>query len=96
MKRKSLLLVVSFWYSPFSDYPLATCAFVLQIFHTFFGLSGLCLLGKLPESYRKIDPVYALPVDVVKAHHLGAQVIGEKDSIEPRLSHYDIMPRSKK
>jgi hypothetical protein len=52
-------------------------------------------LGKLPESYRKIDPVYALPVDVVKEHNLGAQVIGDKDSIEPRLSQYDILSRKK-
>ena len=47
-----------------------------DIFHTFFGLSGLCLLGKLPDDYRKIDPVYALPVDVVMAQKLEAQVIG--------------------
>jgi len=53
-------------------------------------------LGKLPETYRKIDPVYALPLDVVKAHRLGAQVIGEKDSIEPRLSHYDLLSRPSK
>jgi geranylgeranyl transferase type-2 subunit beta len=66
-----------------------------DIFHTFFGLSGLCLLGKFPDSYRKIDPVYALPVDVVKELCLGAQVIGEKGSVEPRLAHYDIIERKK-
>lgn len=75
--------------------PLLGCFVRFQIFHTFFGLSGLCLLGKLPESYRKIDPVYALPVDVVRQHNLGAQVIGDKDSMEPRLAHYDILQRKK-
>lgn len=67
-----------------------------DIFHTFFGLSGLCLLGKFPDSYRKIDPVYALPVDIVKEHGLGAQVIGDKGTIEPRLAHYDIIQRKNK
>ena len=46
---------------------------VADIFHTFFGISGLSLLGyfdgsEVPaySSFRKIDPTYALPIDVVQ------------------------------
>ena len=35
-----------------------------DIFHTFFGLSGLSLLGE--PGFNAIDPVYALPVSVLK------------------------------
>jgi geranylgeranyl transferase type-2 subunit beta len=39
-----------------------------DVFHTFFGISGLSLMGYFDESmgYRKIDAIYALPVDVVE------------------------------
>jgi geranylgeranyl transferase type-2 subunit beta len=38
-----------------------------DVFHTFFGISGLSLLGYLPTpQFGQIDPVYALPVPVVK------------------------------
>lgn len=46
-----------------------------DVFHTFFGISGLSLLGWFAASplagskyagYRAIDPVYALPVDLVE------------------------------
>jgi hypothetical protein len=66
-----------------------------DIFHTFFGLAGLSLLGKFPDSYRKIDPVYALPVDVVLQQRLSAQVIGKKGEVDERLSNYEIVERSK-
>jgi geranylgeranyl transferase type-2 subunit beta len=66
-----------------------------DVFHTFFGLAGLSLLGKFPASYRKIDPVYAMPVDVILKHGLGAQVIGQDGVVEERLSHYDILERKK-
>ena len=46
-----------------------------DIFHTFFGLAGLSLLGKLPSHYRTIDPVYALPTDIVIQHNLTSQII---------------------
>jgi geranylgeranyl transferase type-2 subunit beta len=46
-----------------------------DIFHTFFGIAGLSLLDKLPDSYRKIDPVYAMPVDVIERCGLESQVI---------------------
>jgi geranylgeranyl transferase type-2 subunit beta len=39
-----------------------------DVFHTFFGVAGLSLLGKLGENsdqHRVIDPVYALPLDLV-------------------------------
>lgn len=34
------------------------------MFHTFFGLAALSLMGE--ESFKDIDPVYALPVDIVR------------------------------
>lgn len=64
-----------------------------DIFHTFFGIAGLSLLGKLPDSFRQIDPVFALPVDVVQRCRLSAQVILPKDGgmIDPRLMHCDVI-----
>ena len=50
-----------------------------DIFHTFFGICGLSLLRKLPASYRAIDPVYAMPVDVVQRCGLSGQVIRRKE-----------------
>lgn len=62
-----------------------------DIFHTFFGIAGLSLLGKLPTSYRQIDPVYALPLDVVLRCRLSAQVIGNaEDEVDERLRHYNV------
>lgn len=55
-----------------------------DIFHTFFGIAGLSLLGYLatlpenaetPRRYRFIDPVYALPVDLVQSLGLTADVL---------------------
>merc|ERR1719296_241144 len=56
-----------------------------DVFHTFFGISGLSLMGYLktltnPSNntngiYRTIDPLYALPDDVVKRLKLQGQVI---------------------
>ena len=54
---------------------------MLAVFHTFFSISGLSLLGYLktlvnPDGvYRTIDPLYALPVDVVQRLGLKGQVI---------------------
>ena len=36
-------------------------------FHTFLGPAGLTLFGKLPD-VPKMDPVYALPVEVIERH----------------------------
>eukprot|EP00980_Cylindrotheca_fusiformis_P023380 scaffold10429_cov126-Cylindrotheca_fusiformis.AAC.11 len=66
-----------------------------DIFHTFFGLAGLSLLKKFPDSYRQIDPVYALPVDVVLKQKLSAQVLGSNGEVEERLSHYEVVERRK-
>ena len=49
-----------------------------DIFHTFFGISGLSLLGVFHSDekysfFRAIDPTYALPRDVVEKHGLAAQ-----------------------
>jgi geranylgeranyl transferase type-2 subunit beta len=36
----------------------------VDVFHTFFGVAGLSLLGY--KGLQPIDPAYALPVDVVQ------------------------------
>jgi geranylgeranyl transferase type-2 subunit beta len=68
-----------------------------DIFHTFFGISGLSLLGHLHAKdtpvFRQIDPVYALPTDVVQRLGLQGQVMvaQEGDHIEERLQRYDVL-----
>jgi len=63
---------------------------VADVFHTFFGISGLLLLGYFDKKggekdrkYKQIDPVYALPRDVVERMGLQGQVVkqpnGDKD-----------------
>ncbi len=79
---------------------------MVDVFHTFFGIAGLSLIGwlhlndvngtnRLKESskYRMIDPVYALPTDVVKNLNLQGQIIKPKglEDIETRLSQYDVL-----
>jgi geranylgeranyl transferase type-2 subunit beta len=66
-----------------------------DVFHTFFGIAGLSLLGHLhsagQEHYREIDPVYALPTDVVRRLGLSAQVVTRKgQQIDDRLKGYDV------
>jgi geranylgeranyl transferase type-2 subunit beta len=74
-----------------------------DVFHTFFGIAGLSLLGHLHANtenkpYRYIDPVYALPTDIVRRLGLTAQVVGQRDQpVAARLSQYsthclDIQP----
>lgn len=51
-----------------------------DIFHTFFGISGLSLLKYFDkkeeyENYRLIDPTYALPFDLVKQLKLPRQTL---------------------
>ena len=46
-----------------------------DVFHTFFGIAGLSLLGKLPAWFCQIDPVYALPTDIVQQLGLPGQVV---------------------
>jgi len=80
-------------------------------YHTFFGIAGLSLLGYLhnleendvrssiiqsKKAYRMIDPIYALPTDVVKKLHLGGQVAMVGESVDERLAHYDIFKASVK
>ena len=51
---------------------------VADVFHTFFGIAGLSLLGRLGtagESHRPIDPVYALPADLVASLGLPREVL---------------------
>ena len=68
-----------------------------DVFHTFFGISGLSLLGHLHTdqmstlAFRCIDPVYALPTDVVKRLKLSAQIVARGDqTVDERLQHYDV------
>jgi geranylgeranyl transferase type-2 subunit beta len=64
-----------------------------DVFHTFFGMAGLSLLGHLHTTptdattgnynvrlCREIDPVYALPTDVVERLALKDQVMTRKDN----------------
>jgi geranylgeranyl transferase type-2 subunit beta len=64
-----------------------------DVFHTFFGIAGLSLLGHLHRGqrvFRQIDPVYALPTDVVQRLGLPAQVVARNDQIvDQRLNHYN-------
>lgn len=59
-----------------------------DVFHTFFGIAGLSLLGHLESfekdgrKYRAVDPLYALPTDVVEELGLDGQVLGWKDQSE--------------
>lgn len=56
---------------------------IADIFHTFFGICGLSLLGYFDKptdgsewlypAYREIDPTYALPRDVVASLNLPYQ-----------------------
>jgi len=66
-----------------------------DVYHTFFGIAGLSLLGHLhvkgEEGYRKIDPVYALPTDLVQRLHLPGQVVTQSNApVNERLSMYDV------
>ena len=61
-----------------------------DVFHTFFGLAGLSLLGKLPSTYRLIDPLYALPTDIVEKYRLQGQVVKNGDeAVDERLKTYE-------
>jgi len=68
-----------------------------DVFHTFFGIGGLSLLGHLhrgPEMnhYRCIDPLYALPTDVVQKMKLPGQVIANENGlVDERLQGYEIL-----
>jgi geranylgeranyl transferase type-2 subunit beta len=62
---------------------------VSDVFHTFFGIAGLCMLGyfdreraKHPEfaAVRQIDPAFAIPVDVVEKLGLTAEVLSPESS----------------
>ncbi len=53
-----------------------------DVYHTFFGICGLCLLGWFDRAepsmpYVQVDPVYALPVHVVKRLGLSSQTLPE-------------------
>ena len=80
-----------------------------DVFHTFFGIAGLSLIGileqidisaltteQMKKAYRKIDPVYALPTDIVQKLGLKAQVIDQKSGegiaeVDERLKMYSVL-----
>jgi geranylgeranyl transferase type-2 subunit beta len=68
-----------------------------DVFHTFFGVAGLSLLGHLHRigDFRQIDPIYALPTDVVQRQALPGQVFAPPDNqpVEDRLSHYKVQEK---
>jgi geranylgeranyl transferase type-2 subunit beta len=74
-----------------------------DVYHTFFGLCGLSLIGQLKKignkegrNYRQIDPVFALPTDVVSRLGLKAQVISNGGvNVEKRLQLHSILDLSK-
>merc|ERR1711957_260863 len=75
---------------------------MVDVFHTFFGIAGLSLVGYLHKKddegvhvvgeYRKIDPVYALPTDIVEKLNLKGQILPiPKDGVmDDRLHMYDV------
>ena len=70
-----------------------------DVYHTFFGLCGLSLIGHLEKIgslegriYREIDPIFALPTDVVEKLGLRAQVISNSSGVvEDRLKLHCIL-----
>eukprot|EP00578_Thalassiosira_sp_NH16_P020015 CAMPEP_0181101674 /NCGR_PEP_ID=MMETSP1071-20121207/13890_1 /TAXON_ID=35127 /ORGANISM="Thalassiosira sp., Strain NH16" /LENGTH=416 /DNA_ID=CAMNT_0023184561 /DNA_START=102 /DNA_END=1352 /DNA_ORIENTATION=+ len=70
-----------------------------DVYHTFFGLCGLSLIGHMGRigdiegrNYREVDPVFALPSDVVQRLGLRAQVISEYGGVvKDRLKTHSIL-----
>ena len=70
-----------------------------DVYHTFFGLCGLSLIGHLEKigskegrTYREIDPIFALPTDVVEKLGLCAQVISNRNGfVEDRLKIHCVL-----
>lgn len=62
------------------DEVISTLGNMADIFHTFFGISGLSLLNYFDKKedfkhYRLIDPTYALPQDLVAQLKLPRQTL---------------------
>ncbi|KAL3827072.1 hypothetical protein ACHAXA_002307 [Cyclostephanos tholiformis] len=76
-----------------------------DVYHTFFGLCGLSLIGHMDKigkgigkRYREVDPVFALPTDVVRRLGLRAQVISNlaNGDVDDRLRMHSILDGTKK
>ena len=74
-----------------------------DVYHTFFGLCGLSLIGHMDKigekegrKYREVDPVFALPTDLVQRLGLRAQVVSNisEGSVEERLKAHSILNNS--
>lgn len=74
-----------------------------DVYHTLFGLCGLSLIGhmdKIGENegrmYREVDPVFALPADLVQRLGLRAQVITDcGGKVENRLKTHSVLDGTK-
>jgi geranylgeranyl transferase type-2 subunit beta len=79
-----------------------------DVYHTFFGLSGLSLIGHMERignrggggrwrKYRVVDPVFALPTDVVRRLGLRAQVMSHvvNGDVDERLRMHSILDGTK-
>lgn len=74
-----------------------------DVYHTLFGLCGLSLIGHMGKigdkegrTYREVDPVFALPADLVKKLGLQAQVISDcEGKVEDRLKTHSILDGTK-
>lgn len=59
-----------------------------DVFHTFFGIAGLSLLGWFENNqkgteysqFKKVDAVFALPVEVVERLQLKSQTVAAKQT----------------
>mmetsp|Transcript_33101 Transcript_33101/g.39637 ORF Transcript_33101/g.39637 Transcript_33101/m.39637 type:complete len:420 (+) Transcript_33101:40-1299(+) len=79
---------------------------MVDVFHTFFGIAGLSLVGYLHKEHgvssvgkhRKIDPLYALPTDIVERLNLKGQIlsVAKEGVIDDRLRNYDVYLSSNK
>ena len=65
-------------------------------FHTFFGVAGLSLLGRLAkaEHCTTIDPVYAIPRDIVEQMRLPQQILSLSEDGPPETSLRELPTQS--
>jgi len=73
-----------------------------DVYHTFFGICGLSLIGHMGKIggrdgrvYREVDPVFALPSDVVRRLGLRAQVMSNDPDgdVDGRLGMHSVLRR---
>ena len=50
---------------------------MVDVFHTYFGIAGLSLVAYDNQKFKPIDPMYALPLDVVERLQLKSKYLDE-------------------